>query len=175
MGEPLTRSWRAPLRLNELGREPLRVRLQPDADERSKAARELGLESLPSLTAELAIRPWLDGAEVSGRFTAVVEQLCSLSLDAFEQPLEGEIAVRLLPAGSPHAPPGGESEHDLDAPDPPDVLSGQEIDLAAIVLEHLALEIDPFPRKPGAAFEFTPPAEEVSPFAALKKLKGEDP
>ncbi len=34
-----------------------------------------------------------------------------------------------------------------------------------------ALEIDPFPRKPGVAFEFTPPAQEESPFAVLKKLK----
>ena len=39
------------------------------------------------------------------------------------------------------------------------------------VIEHLALEIDPFPRKPDAVFE--PPAteEETSPFAVLKGLK----
>ena len=175
MGEAVIRSWRAPLRLYELGREPLHVRLEPDAAERSKAAHDLGLESLPALRAELTIRSWLDGAEVSGRFQAVVEQLCSVTLDPFEQTLSGDIDVRLVPAGSPNDPSaeGGEAEYDPDAPDPPDVLSGEEIDLAAIVIEHLALEIDPFPRKPGAEFEFAPPEEPDSPFAALKKLKDE--
>jgi hypothetical protein len=38
------------------------------------------------------------------------------------------------------------------------------------VVEHLALELDPFPRKPGVTFDYAPPVEETSPFAALKKL-----
>jgi len=54
------------------------------------------------------------------------------------------------------------------------VLENDSIDLAAYVVEHLSLELDPFPRKPGAVFE--PPAEEgsASPFAVLRKLKGDD-
>ena len=177
MGEPVIRSWRAPLRLRDLGHAPLHVRLEPDAAERSRAAHDLGLESLPSLTAELTVRPWLDGAEVTGRFAAVVEQLCSLTLDPFEQPLAGEIEVRLVPAGSPNGPAaqGGEVEYDPDAPDPPDLLAGHDLDLAAIVLEHLALEIDPFPRRPGAEFEFSPQAATDSPFAALEALKARKP
>jgi hypothetical protein len=51
------------------------------------------------------------------------------------------------------------------------VLDSDAIDLAEYVVEHLALEIDPFPRKPGATFDYAPPAEETSPFAALKKLQ----
>jgi hypothetical protein len=47
--------------------------------------------------------------------------------------------------------------------------------VAHYIVEHLALAIDPFPRKPGAEFEFTPPAEEESPFAVLKKLKDPKP
>jgi hypothetical protein len=42
--------------------------------------------------------------------------------------------------------------------------------VAGYVTEHLALEIDPFPRKPGVEFDYQPPEEETSPFAALKKL-----
>ena len=177
MDDAVIRSWRIPLHLYELAQEPLHVRLEPDAAERSKAAHDLGLESLPSLTADLTVRPWLDGADVTGRFEAVVEQLCSVSLDPFEQPLSGEIEVRLVPAGSPNGPAaeGGEVTYDPAAPDPPDVLPGRDIDLAAVVLEHLALEIDPFPRKPDVAFEFTPPAETESPFAALKALKDRKP
>jgi uncharacterized metal-binding protein YceD (DUF177 family) len=119
------------------------------------------------------LKPWLDGVEITGRFDAVMEQICSVSLDPFQQPLEGVIELRAVPAGSPHAQAasGGELDYDPEAPDPPDVLDGDALDLAGYVVEHLALEIDPFARKPGAEFEFAQPTEEESPFAVLKKLK----
>lgn len=165
--------WNRPVRLHELARGPVRLSLEADAAQRAKIAGDLGLESLPSLTAEVTLKPWLDGVELTGRFRAVVEQVCSVSLDPFEQPVAGDIEVRAVPHDSPNAPQGhaGEMELDPDAPDPPDVLEADAVDVAAYVVEHLALEIDPFPRKPGVAFEFTPPAEEESPFAVLKKLK----
>ena len=169
--------WNRQIRLHELARGPLKLHLEPDAAERARIAADLGLESLPALVADLTVRPWLDGAEITGRFKAVVEQVCSVSLDPFEQPLAGEVEVRAVPAGSPNAPAeaGHEVELDPDAADPPDVLAGDAIDLAAYVVEHLALEIDPFPRKPGAEFDYTPPADEESPFAVLKNLKEPKP
>ena len=117
------------------------------------------------------------GVEIVRGVQAVVEQLCSVTLDPFEQPASGEIAVQVVPRGSPNAQPeeGHEAEYDPEGPDPPDVLPGEAIDLAGYVVEHLALEIDPFPRKPGAEFEFAPPPAEESPFAVLKKLKGDKP
>lgn len=176
MDDPVNRPWDKPLRLHELGRGPLEVRLAPDAFQRAAIAKRLGLEGLPELSADLSVRPWLDGAEISGRFQAVVEQVCGVSLDAFEQPLDGELFAQVVPNGSPHAlDPDAEVELDPDAPDPPDVLDGDAIDLAAYVVEHLALEIDPFPRKPGATFDYAPPQEETSPFAALKKLQNPKP
>lgn len=173
----MSAAWTTPLKLRELGRGPVRVRLEPDEAERAKIAETLKLEGLPSLTADLTVRPWLDGAEIKGRFEAVVEQICSVSLDPFGQPLCGEIDVRAVPAGSPNAPAetAGEAELDPAAPDPPDVLASEAIDLAAYVVEHLALEIDPFPRKPGAEFHYDAPAEETSPFAVLQKLKDAKP
>jgi hypothetical protein len=173
MAGAMTGAWSHKLRLHELARGPLEIHLEPNAEERARIAADLGLESLPALSADLRVRPWLEGAEITGRFRATVEQLCSVSLEAFEQPVGGVIEVRAVPAGSPGAP--GAEPHELeldpDAPDPPDVLESDEIDLAAYVVEHLALEIDPFPRKPGAAFDFEPPAEPESPFAVLKALK----
>ena len=166
----MSADWTTPLMLRELARGPLRLRLEPDAAQRAKVAHDLGLESLPSLNAELTVRPWLDGAAIEGRFEAVVEQLCSVSLDPFEQPLEGGIEVRVVPRGSPNAPDEA-AEYDPDDPDPPDLIETEAIDLAGYVVEHLSLAIDPFPRKPGAAFEYEPPAAEESPFAVLRKLK----
>lgn len=166
-------SWDRPVKLHEIGRGPVRLKLAPDEAERAAIAKRLGLRSLPALTADVTVKPWLDGVELSGRFQAVVEQVCGVSLDPFEQPLDGDIDVRAVPAGSPHAASadGGELELDPDAPDPPDVLETDAIDVAGYVVEHLALEIDPFPRKPGVTFDYQPPEEETSPFAALKKLQ----
>ena len=173
----MSHAWTTKVRLHELGRGTLIVRLEPDAAERAKIAKDLGLVALPALTANLTLKGWMDGAEVTGRFDAVVEQLCAVSLDNFEQPLSGEIEVRVVPAGSAQAPEptGGEVDCDPDAPDPPDILEGETIDLAGYVIEHLALEIDPFARKPGVAFDYTPEPEAESPFAVLRKLKREEP
>jgi len=171
----MSQAWSKPVRLHEVARGAVRVRLEPDPDQRAAIARSLGLVSLPALSADLTLKPWMDGVEITGRFRAVVEQVCAVSLDNFEHPLEGEIGLRAVPAGSPQAeaPDGGEVDYDPDAPDPPDVLQGDTLDLADYVVEHLALEIDPFARKPGAAFDYAPPDEPDSPFAVLGKLKGE--
>lgn len=171
----MTDVWTKPVRLHELGKGAMIVRLETDGFQRAVIAKTLGLVSLPALTAEMTLRPWMDGVEIAGRFQAVVEQVCAVSLDSFEQPLNGAIELRAVPAGSPQAPQpdGGEVDYDPEAPDPPDVLAGDTLDLAAYVVEHLALEIDPFARKPGVAFDYAPPDEIESPFAVLRKLKSD--
>ena len=173
----MSRTWTTPIHLREVSRAPVQLRLEPDAAERAKVAHDLGLESLRALTAELTVSPWLDGAEIAGRFEAVVEQICGVTLDPFEQPLSGQIALQVVPRASPNAPPEerGEAEHEADEPDPPDVLAGDTIDLAAVVVEHLTLALDPFPRKPGAEFDYVAPAADDSPFAVLKKLTDPKP
>lgn len=170
-------TWSHPIRLSEVGRGQVKVRLEPDAAIRAQIAKDLGLESLPALTADIGLKSWLDGAEISGRFEGVVEQVCGVTLDAFEQPISGGIEVRVVPAGSPHTPlelATGEIELDPEAPDPPDVLDDDTIDLATYLIEHLSLAIDPFPRKPGASFDYTPDTPEESPFAVLKRLKDKE-
>ncbi len=170
MGDDVT--WARPLKLGELAHGPVRVRLAPDAADRAAVAKALGLQNLRQFTADVTVSAWLDGVQVNGRFEAVVEQICGVSLDPFEAEVEGEIDIRAVPEGSPHAvtPDGGDVELDSDAPDAPDLLEGDQIDLAAYVVEQLALELDPFPRKPGAEFDYQPEAAEISPFAVLKKL-----
>ena len=172
MGGGVNEGWRRTLKLHELSRGPLRLRLEAGADDRAVIAAQLGLQSLATVSADVTARPWFDGVELTGRFHAVVEQICGVTLDAFEQAVEGVFEVRAVPAGSPHAqaPDGGVVELDAEGPDAPDVMAGDTIDVTAYVVEHLALEIDPFPRKPGATFTYEAPAVETSPFAALRKL-----
>lgn len=168
----MSQAWTHPFRLHEIARGPIKARLEPDEAQRAALAKTLGLRSLPAFVADVTVKPWFDGAEIAGNFRATVEQTCSLSLEPFHQQLNGDIFLRVVPEGSPQAQEleGGELELDLEAPDPPDVLENETVDIAAYVVEQLVLEIDPFPRKPGATFEFAPPPEEESPFAVLKKL-----
>ena len=162
------------VRLGDLGAGPVRCRLAPDAAARAEIARRLTLKDLPALSAEIEVRSWMDGCEVKGRFSGVVTQVCGVSLEPFDQPVAGEIDLRLVPDGSPNLPqdPGsGEVEVSLDTPDPPEILVGDGVDLDALLEEHLALEVDPFPRRPDAVFDWSPEDREESPFAALKALK----
>ena len=162
------------VRLGDLAAGPVRRRWVPDEAVRAAIAGRVGLKALPELEAELEMRPWMDGCEVTGRFRARVTQVCGVTLEPFDQPADGEIELRLVPAGSPNLPDdpaAGEVEISLESPDPPEPLEGDAVDLYALVEEHLALEIDPFPRRPDAVFDWAPEDREDSPFAALKALK----
>ena len=57
----------------------------------------------------------------------------------------------------------------------PEEIESPRYDLAAPLLEEFLLAIDPYPRAPGVVFEAPadPGAATESPFAALKKLKGQ--
>jgi hypothetical protein len=172
-------AWREPVTLAEIQRGTVRRTLEADAAARGRIARALGLDDLLSLVAEVRASPWLDGAQVDGRWRARVRQTCGVTLEPFESDLEGEIRVRALPQGSAALggadETGGELDLDPEGEDPPDVLDGDRLDLAAYVVEDLSLAIDPFPRKPGVEFEAPEQPGEPSPFAVLAKLKGGAP
>ncbi|MDP1631570.1 MAG: DUF177 domain-containing protein [Caulobacter sp.] len=165
--------WSAMIRLGDLGRGVVRRKLEPDAATRAAIARELGLVSIDSLTADVEASAWLDGGEIVGQFSAEVTQTCGVTAEDFPVRISSAFEIRVVPADSPHAPQDAGEEIDLDpeADDPPDVLEDDRIDLAGYVVEHLALELDPFPRKPGAVFTAPEEPVEMSPFAVLKGLK----
>ena len=98
-----------------------------------------------------------------------------MTLEPLEERGGEAFQLKLLPEGSP-ALPDEDSEIviDLDAEDPPEAVSGSEIDLGHYLVEALALALDPFPRAPGAVFEPTSVGEITSPFAALKSLAKRD-
>jgi hypothetical protein len=164
--------WAEPVRLRQLAQGPISRHLVADEAARARIARELGLERLDLLEGELTFTPWLDGAEIHGRWRASLEQICGVTLEPLPSQPEGEFLVRVVPAGSPNAPsPEDEVVIDPEADDPPDVLDkDDQIDLAAYLVEQLALQIDPFPRKPGAVF--APPEQPAppSPFEALRNF-----
>ncbi|WP_297511918.1 DUF177 domain-containing protein [uncultured Caulobacter sp.] len=173
MAEPVTAGWPCEISLAQVDRGAVKLRLEPSADQRKAIAKQLGLVSLEALDAEVFLTSWLDGATVSGVLRARVVQTCSATADDFETPIDARFELRVLPANSENAPREefGDLGIDPDGDDPPDVLEGETIDVSGYVVEHLALELDPFPRKPGAVFVQPPEPVELSPFAALKSLK----
>jgi hypothetical protein len=172
--------WPEPLRWIEAARftpsAPLKRRIIADDAARTAIAKQLDLKSLDALSADLAVSGWFDGVSIEGRLKATITQICGVSLEAFSTDIDARFALRAVPTGSAQATTlDSELVIDLDADDPPDVLEGDGVDLGGYVIEHLALEIDPFPRKPGVEFVAPAPSVERSPFEVLIGFKDREP
>lgn len=118
------------------------------------------------------------GVRVRGEVDATVVQTCTVSLDPFESAISENVDVVFLSEQKAAAwarARAAQPEQGLDDEDPPDQIVDGQIDLGELTAEFLALGIDPYPRKPGVAFDaegFAPEKDE-SPFAALARLKGD--
>lgn len=165
--------WGQSLTFRQVQDHPGTVRLEADEATRRVLAKDMRLERLDRLSADLAIRPWLDGVEITGQVRATAGRLCGVTLEPFDEIIDEPVLIRVVPAHSAAAPPPaeGDIEIDLEAEDPPDVVDGETLTPSDYVRETLALALSPFPRKPGAVFEPPPADPEDSPFAALKALK----
>jgi hypothetical protein len=171
------KAWPQPVSLSEVARGPVRRQLMADAEARPRIAKLLGLDKLDSLEADIRVTAWLDGVEIAGSWTARVGQTCGVSLEPFDADLEGQLQIRAVPPGSQALAVGEDHDVEMDpeADDPPDVLDGDHVDVGAYLVEDLSLAVDPFPRKPGVAFEPPKTSAEISPFAILAKLKSGPP
>jgi uncharacterized metal-binding protein YceD (DUF177 family) len=168
--------WSVCVTLPDVQRGARTLNLEPDAPTRARIARLLDLVELTRLTARVEVSAYFDGAQIDGSWTGAVVQTCGITLEPFESALHGAFQVHCVPPGSPLIiEPENDVEVDLGQPDPPDILETDSIDVAHYVVEHLALEIDPFPRKPGATFEPRAPENPQSPFAVLARRADSDP
>jgi len=165
--------WSVPVRLDEIGRG-LSRRLVADEPTRERIVRALELTGLNRLEAYVEVTPGFEGGRVNGRMTAEVVQTCGVTLEPFETPIETDFEVRFT-TRPPEPVDADDAELGLSDLDTPDYVESGVIDLAGLVVEHLSLEIDPYPRKPGVVFEPPEEEQEPSPFAVLAQLKPRDP
>ena len=168
--------WSVPLHADEVPENGRDVTCVADAAVRAEIAKVAGLVALPRLEAKFHIRrQGEDRLAVTGTVSATVEQTCVVTLD----PLVNEISERVdlvFDATLKDLPPSREDDEEpSDTFDTLEPLVDGTIDLGVIATDFLLLGIDPYPRKPDAAFE--PPASppDESPFAALAALKKERP
>jgi len=163
-----------PVQTRTLPAEGAVVELTATEALRAEIAKDLDILSLEHLHARVVVRPApRGGARVEGRLDAQLQQSCVVTLDPVAETVEDTFEVDFItPAESERrAADRAEGEEDLD---PPDVIAGEAIDVGVLVYEHLAIGIDPYPRKPGA--EFDPRAAGLDPdaggpFAALAALR----
>jgi uncharacterized metal-binding protein YceD (DUF177 family) len=161
-----------PVRVEPLPRDGLARDIEATPAERAALAKLNGLPEIASLTAKLNIVKWRRGVRVEGAFSARLTQTCVVSLEPFEVAIDEPIDAKFLPAAADRKPAAEVLVGEGDEAD--EIVDGR-IDLGALVAEFLTLALDPYPRKPGAAFVAAP--EETrpeTPFAALRAISNRE-
>ena len=165
--------WSHPVRRDDVPETGLHLDLVADEATRAAVAGAVGVRGLPHLAATFDLARQGTGLKVTGEVVATVEQTCVVTLEPMTSELREPIDLAFVPphAGDRH----DEAMDDVDpqAEDEPEILVDGAADLGVAATEFLLLAIDPYPRKPGVAFE-APKTDEDSaghPFAALAALK----
>ena len=168
--EQSERPWSVSVPLHDIPPAGKHVALEASAEVRAALARPAGVEAVERLVAhfDLTLRG-RDGVHVAGRVSATVRQACVVTLEPVMNEIDEAVDVDFAPARA-DAVKAAADEIDVDAagPDEPEPLRGNAIDLGVLATEFLILGVDPYPRKPGVAFD-APPAGDAAanPFAAL--------
>lgn len=175
---------------------PISTKITADEKQRADVALRANVVSIESLEAEVTMQREQAGrvVYVYGTLKAAVTLECSITADEFdfyvEEQIEGwfedkETTVSFMMAlkgrdnkGNQGGKGPVEVEMVPENEDPDAMIEGQ-IDLGELAVQHLILAIPPYPKKEGAAYEYSDesikPAEDSplkkNPFEALKDWK----
>lgn len=162
---PLSR----PVSVERLSQEGMEETVVATPAECAALAKDFKLPGIHALSGRFRLTGSPQRVKVTGRIEASIMQICVVTLDVFDSKLEEDVEVDF--AVPEHASEGHGCE---DAVSLDEILNGR-IDLGALTAEFLALGLDPYPRKPCAAFDEAVVDEKPdSPFAALRKLKPDE-
>ncbi len=166
------------VRARDLPPDGKQIHLEADGDERAALAEALGIPAVERLEADLTVTPaGEDGLRVRGHVEGDVVQTCIVTLDPVRQSVRETVDVTFLPEEAKTGETGRTILLDAMDEEELDYYAGGRLDLGPLVREHLALGLDPYPRKPDS--DFQPHIEDdtsdrVSPFEGLRKLKDGD-
>ncbi len=124
----------------------------------------------------------IEKIDVNGEIDARVIQQCVVTSDPVETTIHasfsGIVAISEPDLITETSDDDNDEEHTNDEPEFLGIITDDTVDLGHILSEQLALELDPFPRKPEASFEGFQSGnsddsanERPNPFAVLAKLK----
>lgn len=168
------------LKISSLPRTGKDVTIVVDEDQRRELASELELHALDDLDVHISAWPWgKGGVKLSGDLHASVVQLCvvtfrPVSEDLAEQFVRTYLPQRELDSLQYKLGLSDAVEVNVESDDPPEPLTGDYIDLRAIIVEELTLALNPYPRHADAEATELPGksgvAAQPGPFDALKKM-----
>jgi uncharacterized metal-binding protein YceD (DUF177 family) len=165
---------------------PRRVEVTATDEECAALAKRFGDVSIAYLKGEFELMlseiktdKGLVIVDISGKINANVTQNCVVTSEPVDSIIQAQFEgiVATTEADQPEQTMDDNDEAE-DGPELLGLIDGDTIDLGFILAEQLALELDPFPRKPGVSFDgyrsgdaSDEEDEKPNPFAVLAKLK----
>lgn len=168
----------AGIRLDSMPTNGRDLDLVVGAEDRLAIAGQLDITAVEKLEVKLHAVRFKGGIRVTGRLCATAVQPSVVSLEPVTQEIVEPIDRIFLPGGEKAyaGPADAEIFVDLEGDDMPDHFEGNEADLSSLIVETLALALDPYPRLPDETVGELPDdgdTEADLPFAGLKVLKGD--
>lgn len=177
MTRPPAPEFSRPVRIGEIGKGGLAFPVEANGEEKNALATLLGVVRVGSLTAEVEVSGWRKGgAHLKADYRINLTRTCVVTLEDFDETIEDRVDVYYAHPSDKILVPGDDGELilDPDSDDVPEILEGAGFDAGDAIAQHIALNLDPYPRKPGAEFGVHEEGEaEASPFAVLKALKAD--
>ncbi len=189
---PLTPEWSSLIEAERVDRAPHVLKVSPTDAERTAIAKRLGLVSLDTLEVEYVLRrnPGNMVIHVQGEISATVTQKCIISLEPFKEQIKIGFDAWFADASQALSFTKAKRERDLEkdniekpvldeSEDPEPIIDGK-IDLGELAVQHLSLNINPYPRREGyAQSEQAPETSRAvgkseiynNPFEALKNWR----
>ncbi len=170
-----------PFAVERIKSKPRHEKISANEQDCIELANVLALDEVNELRFECELQPWKKGGvRITGDVYAKVREICVVSLDSFETEINEKVDRYFL-----HPTQSSPKDDIIDLEnidlDEPDEIDDGSIDLGAIAIETLALNLSSHPRKPGVKFddhiESKPEQKETqerkNPFEVLKSLKSE--
>jgi len=160
------------------------IAISAPPEARARLARFLGLVALDRLDVRARVRRRPDRVcyELRLAVSADVTQSCVVSLEPLTARVDETMTLVYTPNPDATDEVGPEVEIDVESEDPPERLVDGQIDIGSLVVELLALGLDPYARKPGAEVPADYAGADTGgsgagtgprPFAALARLARE--
>jgi len=164
--------------LSDLSAAGAEVTIELNPEQRAKLAAWLEVDSVEKFTGTVMLRKLaMNRYRYDARLVCDLIQPSVVTLEPLQTHVEESFTRELHVAHRLRRGVAEDEELTLAAgdDDAPEEIESPKYDLAGPLLEELSLALDPYPRAPGEAFSLPEPPDgpPESPFAVLKKLKGE--
>ncbi len=188
----LKSEWSEPLNSEDIETTPMTLTVSPDDAAKEAIAKRLGIEGLDRLDTELTIfrDPSNMVINIHGKISARVTQGCVVTLEPVSDDIVAEFDAWYADPSEAVSFAKAKRERELQKQnveqpmldeweDPEPVVDGK-IDLGELIVQHLSLNLNPYPRKKDAEYAYSDENEKKAtkegdayqnPFAKLKDWK----